>query len=264
MERLMFLVVGLSFLLAGCSSQAEMPISEVTDTNLQTEVIAQPTTEALQENSNFEGDFPQNPKPDRKTIIRLYKEVIEREFSKLPKETGSVQYSLYDTNNDGIPELFLNHGTYEYNGEEIIDEKIDIYTCDNSGLNLIESGIDGAHARFAYDYTKNQLVLVVSSTAVQCYWSIHWLNFDEYGKIHWLESTGSNVGYVGEVQKLMEENDIDYLPASTIHWKLDDKGEFATETYLFGSQYEYPVYPISCSGSDYTLLESYPFYQGVH
>ena len=190
-----------------------------------------------------EGISFQVSQQDKEDALLGYKYTIEDKFVQSP-DSGEIQYSLYDMNGDGIPELLLKYGTCE------ADFQIDIYTSYGGYTHCVESGIAGGHMSFGYDYKARQLVLINSHMG---YANMSWYDLDQEGKLRFLIDTGEfEFREIEEFDSAMEKYNVAYLPMSCTYRGMD-----GVETDVYFDMKVGDVESQVYRGLDYALLESY-------
>jgi len=118
-----------------------------------------------------------------KDVIEGYKSAVTEKFNSVLSDDyySTVEYTLYDMDYDGIPELIIKYGTCE------ADYRISVFTYNESGLREIADNISGSHTSFGYDYVADQLVILQGQMG---YGDMSWYDIDESGNIRFLISTG--------------------------------------------------------------------------
>lgn len=115
-----------------------------------------------------------------------YKKIINDEIERFRKNVGSnfsIDYTLFDMDSDGIPELLMRSGTCE------ADSLISIYTYKNNKYSQIGNNIGGSHTHFAFDYIANQIVLCNSHMGNI---TLSWYDIDGNGNLRFLIDTSSS------------------------------------------------------------------------
>lgn len=272
----------LAVLLTGCSAKPDVPTEtdapaqtalpeSVTDVQTaaqgETLVFTDAQTAAQEETTVFTDAQPAEttaaaaPATDAQpanvqgTVIDCYRSALNDKIE-AAKQIGAeyagnnytIEYTLYDMDHNGTPELLVKYGTCE------ADYRIAVYTYKEGALSMIADEVGGSHTSFAYDYKANQLVLAQGHMGGG---DMVWYDLDENGKLRQLTDTGGfEYGMEGqpEYSAIMKEYNVSYLPFSTSF----SMGEDDCRTYI----YEDPADPDSEQSFpelNFSFLENYPF-----
>ncbi|MGN0677524.1 MAG: hypothetical protein ACI4K5_07240, partial [Ruminococcus sp.] len=115
-----------------------------------------------------------------------YKKIINDEIKRFRESASSnfsINYTLFDMDSDGIPELLMRSGTCE------ADSLISIYTYKNNKYSQIGNNLVGSHTQFAFDYIANQIVLCNAHMGNII---LSWYDIDGNGNLRFLIDTSSS------------------------------------------------------------------------
>jgi hypothetical protein len=264
----------LAVLLTGCSAKpdAPAPIPAETDAASQSalpETAADVQTAAQEETLLFSEFQPAEtaaltpPAADAQpaavevqgTVIDCYRSALNEKIE-AAKQIGAeyagnnytIEYTLYDMDQNGTPELLVKYGTCE------ADYRIAIYTYKDSSLVKIADEMGGSHTSFGYDYKANQLVLLQGHMGGG---DMVWYDLDENGELRQLIDTGGfEYGMEGqpEYTDFMKKYNVSYLPYATSF----SMGEADCRTYIYEDPADYDSEKC-IDALDFSFLENYPF-----
>lgn len=256
----------LAVLLTGCGTRPESPDAAPAETAAQTAVPEADTQNPTQETAAPEFVSPAEtaaPETDfvpaemnHDTIITCYKTAIEEKVEAAKEfaaangdeyQNFSIDYSLYDMDHDGTPELFIKYGTCE------ADFRYAICTCRDGSLRTIGDELPGGHMCFGYDYKANQYVAIQGHMG---YGDMTWYDLDENGELRELINTGGfEYGMDGqpEYDDYMKKYNVAYLPVSnsfSLDGGIKTYLSYTPETYTGATEFD---------GLNFSLLENYQF-----
>ena len=157
--------------------------SEIEITAVTTAQTAKETTVPIIKTEQIK---TQKTEPAVLSYKESYKKIINEEIKRLRENAGSnfsINYTLFDMDSDGTPELLINSGTCE------ADSLISIYTYKNNKYSQIGNNIGGSHTGFAFDYIANQIVLC---NAYMGNITLSWYDIDGNGNLRFLIDTSSS------------------------------------------------------------------------
>lgn len=183
-------------------------------------------------------------KESKDDIVSTYKKAIESKIDDLKKSNKSnayVDFTLYDMDYDGSPELLIKYGDIESNC------RISIYTFEKDKLKEITDDLPGSYTSFGYDYVANQIVLI---SAYRGQGEMSWYDLDNRGNFRFLISTGSlDINGDNDYEKYLDKYNVTYLNGSSISCSGNDN---TTRIYSYDNgKYDYSEY----SGINYKFLE---------
>ena len=257
----------LAVLLTGCGAKNDAPASTapapaetaaqtaLPESVTDTQVTAADGTVMAPENAPAETTPAQTPAVSgggRDAIIASYRTAIDEKIaeSKKIEDAGgnyTIDYTLYDINHNGTPELLIRYGTCE------ADFRIAVYTYQDGALRMIEDNMGGSHVSFGYDCNTNQLVLLQGHMGGG---DFSWYDLDESGKLNEVRNTGGfqfGMDDQPEYTDVMKEYGVAYLPFSTSY-------SFADEavTYIYENPEDYERSE-QFNELSYSFLENFPF-----
>ncbi len=153
----------------------------------------------------------------------------------------TIEYTLYDMNNDNIPELILRTGTCE------ADYKISFYTYKNNiGLIPVGTNFSGFHTAFYVDKSTNQLCTQWGQNGIG---GIKWYDFD--GETVKEVKSKNNIEYATENVKFDNYADA-YTPYGDFE-SLNSSNCFLS----WNKGWIYYIDETLFSGIDYSLIDNY-------
>lgn len=164
-------------------------------------------------------------------ITACYKAIINEKIAYMQENqwNDSVSYSLFDMDNDSIPELLITYG-FGHAGRQS-----EAYTYKNNSISMMSGDRFAGDISYGSDRSTGQLV------TIHCYQSsvmMDWFIVDQSGNI--VRTDSSNAENIENYDTYIAEQRIDRLGLSYIKWSSDDSDY---STYIGTDYYSGAYYP---------------------
>ena len=198
--------------------------------------------------SETTSQFPETttrPAPSHDKIIDAYIKEVEKKINSMITEGSediSVEYTLFDMDENGIPELIMNWGSSND------AYQVTIYTYDEFGTKVVSDGMPGTHAVFASIPADSQFILAYSDV--------------DKGDLYWLDYEDLDLDKSPHVE-LNYENE-ETFESKTAEYTIE-KLPYAKFTYSYEentSVYSFVNGETDCeeiAGRDFSFIQNYQF-----
>ena len=213
------------------------------DNEVTTETTAEQPTSLSSSSSAQTTETTTRPAPAHHDIIEAYINAVSAKIDSLldmEYDTVAVSYTLYDMDDNGIPELIVKYGTCED------DFQHTFYTYDDFGMKVISDGTVGSHTGFAYDNDKKQFVSAYMDMGNAV---LEWLNFSgghiETDKTEEFEYNGEHT-----FEEQAAEYNVEWLPFALY------SNSYEEMTWVYREVNNRQEYD-EISGRDFSFIENY-------